>query len=525
MLYIYILFTSIFAQKITLKKQEYEQEQIIINEDELWYYESFDEFGEIIDYDIKQSFYTEEPICDLYLNEIGYLPIHVNIGLENQITKPLDELSVQELFQDSKQQYVAMAQDENGLLIVTNQGNMSYYEISYNPLTLKLTATQSIQNNPQDTINEPQLIYDSKNQIFFYFQESQAYSFQIIDHQFQKINSIDGLRHVEIQFPITIDSNQSLLYQPAGVEGLIIYTIYGGQVKFQQQLSALSFYGVDKRINIIQVQASESFIYFIDTINGISRLKIENAVANLDPSFQPLAISDADLISLYNNTLLILQSQQRRTDIIEYYVSETQQILMKRFSTKFNAISVFQNDQFALINTQETSFIVPVKFPAQSYIFKPRTFFYQKSIQYLFHYHGDYKYAFQLTSSSLNIYDYDYYQSFLFCNTQQDPGIYEMSVTFNSTNCERRNTSDLLEVCQITKNYGFQIHRPLFAEDERDSLQVLVIIFITFLLMTFICFFISYRRYLVQVEIIKRQSEDKQRSLKKSQINQQKQNL
>lgn len=34
-----------------------------------------------------------------------------------------------------------MAQDENGLLIATNQGNMSYYEISYNPLTLKLSAT------------------------------------------------------------------------------------------------------------------------------------------------------------------------------------------------------------------------------------------------------------------------------------------------------------------------------------------------------------------------------------------------
>ena len=32
---------------------------------------------------------------------------------------------------------------------------MSYYEISYNPLTLKLKATQSVSNIQTDTINEP----------------------------------------------------------------------------------------------------------------------------------------------------------------------------------------------------------------------------------------------------------------------------------------------------------------------------------------------------------------------------------
>ena len=32
---------------------------------------------------------------------------------------------------------------------------MSYYEISYNPLTLKLKATYSVENSVYNTINEP----------------------------------------------------------------------------------------------------------------------------------------------------------------------------------------------------------------------------------------------------------------------------------------------------------------------------------------------------------------------------------
>ncbi|CAD8185636.1 unnamed protein product [Paramecium octaurelia] len=460
---------------------------------------SFEEFGQILNFSISYDSLQFEDICSF---EYQYLILN---KIENSFNSfinefqqiEIDDLETSEIEQGFSDQIISYTKSDLNLLLLERNQVIHYLSFDQNSKLFNYSKFNlSIYSNTkqhQQLLNDQDAYYYINNEQFskFIIQNNTLYQFEILNWVQQND-----------QFKVLVRNNY--IYFINGQQYLTIYQIVQHNLILTKQLFAKDIYAVEKKMNLIDINIYEDYLYILDHENGVKRLRLNDIEIDMDFYINQPGCS---IISIEKESIILVEHNQQRSIIFEGIINGNSWILLQTKQTVKKVIkSVKQLKDYAIlisnpINNIHRKYMIDSQ--ANKKMLEGNDFY---QMDFLGIESIDTNYLVGIFKYGVALYYTIELPSSIVCYAQTSQ-MSRVQIQIISTQCPNKNQQNLLNYCSSNLEYIFDVRGALMNEFQEKIFIYLCIgasVIVTLLVVSIIYIVRRYQLRKEQINQLKR---------------------
>ncbi|CAD8092596.1 unnamed protein product [Paramecium primaurelia] len=494
------LFGIALSQNITWSNYSFSTPQFInLIAQQTNFARSFEEFGQILNFSIQYDSLQIEDLCSFQYQQLIFnrLENSFNTFVNQLQIIDIDELDTSDIEEGFQDQLVSYTRSDLNLLLL--ERNQVIHYLSYDQNSKLFNYSKFNLSIYSNTKQHQQLLND--RDAYFYVNNEQFSKFIIQNDSLYQFEILNWTQQTD-QFKVLVQNNY--VYLINGQQFLTIYQIVEHTLVLIKKLQAEDIYQVQKKMNLVDINIQEEYLYILDHENGVKRIHLNEL--EIDNDFfikQP----DCSIISIEKESIILIQHNQQRSIIFEGIINDKGWILLQSKQTFKKLIkSVKQLKDYAILLSNPINNIHR-KYMIDSYADKTMlegNDFYQ--MDFLGIESIDTNYLIGIFKYGVALYYQMEFPSSIVCYAQT-PQISRVQISIISTQCPNKNESNLLNYCSSNLEYIFDIRGALMNEFQERIFIYLCIgasVIVTLLVVSIIYIIRRYQLKKEKINQIKR---------------------
>ncbi|CAD8199412.1 unnamed protein product [Paramecium octaurelia] len=491
-----------------LNDTEQHQTNVMMNVEQQSYIKRLDDLGKILSVKFTGEDESSQFCSPYYQGVTIHQAPSGFVSLVHEFSKKgIDELGEEDLYRGYNEKLSSYAVSSDGISILSSKGKVYFIDTNSREMSF-FNYTLPLLNEQQQSTH---LVYDERSRYFYAFLNDNT---QVLKYQFLN----DEIQHKPVagwQIPtdkMRVVASNGWLYSAQESQGLFIYAIQQHGLKFIKSITSMDLYDSQQNLfRIIDVAVYEDKLYILDHYNGITQFIIHfDGTFTKNDKLGLIKYSDCKSFSVRGSTIILIQSYQSNSEIVELFIKDDEYLEMRKIYTKSQLRRAdIIDDDFAIIRGLHDHKIMLIQMPEQ-YLDQDAkrldNYFFSGNLLGVNKLGKSNETLFAISPHGFYVFNYRAYPAIIICNSNDvESGLYQANMQIKSTDCDKKtDKQNHLQYCITNHLYNFEIKKPLLSPEQQQITIYLTIILISIILLLVGCILFHCRSYQIKLENLER---------------------
>ncbi|CAK61088.1 unnamed protein product (macronuclear) [Paramecium tetraurelia] len=491
-----------------LNDTEQYQTNVMMNVEQQSYIKRLDDLGKILSVNFTGEDESSQFCSPYYQGVTIHQAPSGFISLVHEFSKKdIDELGEEDLYRGYNEKLSSYAVSPLGISILSSKGKVYFIDTNSKDMSFFNYTLPLLNEHQQST----QLVYDERSRYFYAFlnDNSQVLKYQFLNNEIQH-KPVAGWQTPTDKMRVV--ASNGWLYSAQESQGLFIYEIQLHGLKFIKSFTSMDLYDSQKDLfRIIDVAVYEDKLYVLDYYNGITQFNIHfDGTFTKNEKLGLIKYSDCKSFSVRGSTIILIQSYQSNSEIVELFIQDDNYLEMRKIYTKSQLRRAdILDDDFAIIRGLHDHKIMLIQMPEQ-YLDQDAkrldNYFFSGNLLGVNKLGKNNETLFAISPHGFYVFIYRAYPTIIICNSNNvESGLYQANMQIKSTDCDKKtDKQNHLQYCITNHLYNFEIKKPLLSPEQQQITIYLTIILISIILLLVGCILFHCRSYQIKLENLER---------------------